>query len=1729
MTKICVQSDEWGNQAGASVQNPRGRNASLRNFLYAGLLSPAIFLAVSGGKVSAGQLPLSAFETYNPANASTITPGITALFAVPVNSLLPTQLNEGLTEVAKKATGFDLLSSSQLQANLLTAIEPVVIGPGGKLYVTDGHHTFTALLDSVYGPSNPTVYVNVIANYSNLTLAQFYAQLQATNELLPLNDGVPETVNDATGAPLPTSLTGLTSDPYRGLEYSILKNKSSTLFKTTSNITGAVGASTPGLDKMTGFYSDFLEAAAYRNANNGLGLPYLSTGDIALATAWNLNPSSKTTIPNVAGTVTAAQLPGFILNQNIVNSGGISNATLANGAMDGYGTFTGITEINAGTAANPILVGTPNTGFIMQLGNDTGNSVTLNGTNTYTGGTSILAGNLIIQSDASLGAAAPSSYTINPSAVLASVQAANGIVFNSLTEGNGTLTIGTTTGGSFTTNRPIAVDGEVATIDVNGHNVTLTGQIVSLGTAGVGIGNATGVSDLTIDDLSAAGNGKLTLSAASPYFYGNLIVGNSGTPTVEVMSDAALGNITGPAATIGQVELNGGTFQAGANITATERNFFLGGGSSFDVNGFTTSWGTLTDVQRTLDILNSNTTTAGSVTFSNLTIGATAALQLNGGTAGESVTFTNGISRTAQDTLILYPSTSTSLGTTEKVFSGTGAASVENGIAPAWIVENNGNSKSAGPYDFVTYGANGYVKAAYSGTTLSASPSSVVALAANSAPTGNVSAFALNTEGKNVALGTNTLTLGDGTNPAGLILASGTTMSGGTLAFGGSEGVIWLSGTNPVISSKITGTNGLTFGGAGGVTLNAAESVTGLITIGSGTVTLGAANVFAADTAGILLDNTKSKPAPATLDITANNTLATFNSVGKNSSVNISNGAALTLGDTTNNLSSVINSTVKETGTAVAGAITLNGSGLFDFSGGSKDLNLLAGSTLVVNNSAQFRTTASQFQTNFGVVLNGTSQLQFAQNFGGVFSNTVSGTGSLNLIGGILQITGTNNTYSGGTFVQTGSILDITTANLPAINPNVTNAGGYVLFDQATNGTYAGVISDGPQMGVGANLSGSLIKDDSTGANSGNVTLTQQQGFTGGTYVEAGTLTLGATDALINSSFIDLGRVGGCVGTCSGTTAAATLALGANNTIQALTSEAGNTAAVTLGTYTLTINSAAGTGSSFGGSVTGTGALVKTGAGVQAFTGAVTAGSATVNAGTLDIASGGSLNATNVSVNGGTLKLDSGSSIAATNLTAGATGTLAIGDGANLSSATLTNNGTMTLNNGTGTNVVTLGTYTGGAGSQIVAGVNFAAGTADELKVGSVSGSSAVSIVTLGSGVSAYNPTGIPLIVSANPMNPNSFTLAGGPIQRGLFQYDLAYQSDPAFVLIGAPTADAYRLATLPTAAQSIWLDTASVWFDHQAALRDQIAGAPGAAVRPAGTQKQAYDVSLPGVWAQAMGEWTNRTETQNYSDLNKSYALQTGYRQNTSAFFAGADGVRQGLFNARDTAVFSAMGGYINSTQSFTDSLTSAYYTGGSAGASASYFLGNFFADALFKGDFLSLTYSSATATAFGANQTNSHVQNLGFITDAGYRFALGGTAFAEPIGTLAYVSSHAGNLEVSGSQVSFGNNDILRGRLGLRSGIDLPGAANYLITATGTASYWARLSGGAAATINSGAGAPLLTLTDKQVTSYGDIGAGINIVQLGSGWSGFLKGDYQFAASYGAGSVKGGLRFDF
>jgi autotransporter-associated beta strand protein len=1274
----------------------QGRNRPVGGGFLLVKCTPVVSLAVlavgslfaATGRAQAQQLPLSAFQTYNAADAAAIVPGTFSLFEVPVSQIQPGQLNVGFAEIGNKQSGWNLLTASQLQAALLNDIEPVVIGPGGVLYLENGHHTFTSLENSIFGASDPTVFVNVIANYSNLTTAQFWAAMAANNLVLPLNNGIAETINPLTGAPVPTSLQDLTNDPYRGLEYSILKNKSSKLFTSTSNITGAKGASTPGLDKLTGDYSDFIWADAYRYANGGLGLPYLTPGDIALATKWNLNPNSTTTLPNI-GAVTVGQLPGFILNNNITISSTISNATLSTGTLAANGTFTGITDFNLGTPNNPVMVGTPQSGFVMQLGADAGNSVTLSGNNTYTGGTTLIAGSLMVTSDAALGAAAPAGYTINPNGILASVQAANGIVFNSEDEGAATLT--TTT--SFSTNRPIAVDGETATLaPASNTTLTLTGQIASLGTAGVGLGNESGASNITIDGGSnSTSNVVLAPSTGSnSLFFGDWII-TSGT--LKVSSDASLGNTIGPSYEIGQIELNGGTFQTDASFSSV-RTVTLQSKSTFDTDGFTSSFASLVDPQRGLTITNSGTG-AGAVTFGSFEVAGGLELTVNKGSGtSTTATFTNGIIRDPNATLLIAGSSTGSLGTNTFVKSGVGASTLANGIAPAWIIiDSASGSGNNNPYDFATYStATGY--GAFTGYTTSfgaSSATTVDKISASTNLTANTAAYAVNFQRGQTVGGAFTLTVGDGTDPAGVIM-NGTNgnpinLNMSTLAFGGSEGIIYVAGSQTsaasnVINAEITGSGGLTLSGVGMLTIAHATAETGAIVVDAGTLNLAVADAFKSSTSGIFLTDTKNL-ATANLAMNQSQTFSAVNSAGNNSTIIIdstgtgggSMATKLTIGDS-QNLNSTISSLILQeaatgatgsaiptpSGSAVTGIITKEGTGLLDLSGmKSGTLDLVAGSTIAIN-AGQLRVAANIFLNPNAVSVASGAEFQFAEGGGAAFGGNISGGGDVRLIGGTLQLTGTGNTYSGGTFVEVGSILSLTTANVSTGNANITLDGGTVLFDQKTNGTYTGVISNGTQMSLGgAALAGTFIKDDSATGSGGNVTLANVQAYTGMTYIEAGTLTLGAVDTIASSSGVDLGRVGGAVCTPSPCPAVtATLALGANNTIQGLMDEGGNNTAVLLNGNTLTMNVTSGLAFSYGGVISGTGGLIMTGTGSETLTGTSTyTGTTIVNGGLLNIdgsiassslttvngagALGGTGTVGNTFINGGTLAPGNGS------------------------------------------------------------------------------------------------------------------------------------------------------------------------------------------------------------------------------------------------------------------------------------------------------------------------------------------------------------------------------------------------------------------------------------------------------------------------------------------------------
>lgn len=141
-----------------------------------------------------------------------------AAYTIDARALHPTQFALGFREVRHKAEVISQKDAAGLIAYLKKKNVPVVIGPGGVPYMTDGHHTMRALLESTQ--TDKTTYGHIIANWSDLPPDAFWAKMRATNNTY---------LNDAEGrgpldpALLPDSLLAMQSNRYRGLGWAVLE------------------------------------------------------------------------------------------------------------------------------------------------------------------------------------------------------------------------------------------------------------------------------------------------------------------------------------------------------------------------------------------------------------------------------------------------------------------------------------------------------------------------------------------------------------------------------------------------------------------------------------------------------------------------------------------------------------------------------------------------------------------------------------------------------------------------------------------------------------------------------------------------------------------------------------------------------------------------------------------------------------------------------------------------------------------------------------------------------------------------------------------------------------------------------------------------------------------------------------------------------------------------------------------------------------------------------------------------------------------------------------------------------------------------------------------------------------------------------------------------------------------------------------------------------------------
>lgn len=154
-------------------------------------------------------------ETYPPFRADM---AAGAAYTIDARALHPTQFALGFREVRHKAKAISQKDAAALVVYLKKKNVPVVIGPGGVPYLTDGHHTMRALLDSTQ--PDKTAYGHIIANWSDLTPDAFWAKMRATNHTY-LNDAEGRGPQDP--ATLPATLLDMQSNRYRGLSWAVLE------------------------------------------------------------------------------------------------------------------------------------------------------------------------------------------------------------------------------------------------------------------------------------------------------------------------------------------------------------------------------------------------------------------------------------------------------------------------------------------------------------------------------------------------------------------------------------------------------------------------------------------------------------------------------------------------------------------------------------------------------------------------------------------------------------------------------------------------------------------------------------------------------------------------------------------------------------------------------------------------------------------------------------------------------------------------------------------------------------------------------------------------------------------------------------------------------------------------------------------------------------------------------------------------------------------------------------------------------------------------------------------------------------------------------------------------------------------------------------------------------------------------------------------------------------------
>ncbi|EBR3719778.1 autotransporter outer membrane beta-barrel domain-containing protein [Salmonella enterica] len=748
-----------------------------------------------------------------------------------------------------------------------------------------------------------------------------------------------------------------------------------------------------------------------------------ATLDPASSTGWD----GTSLIKQGAGTL--------ILNAENTYTGGttISGGTLVATNVDALGsgdvTDDATLELNTGGTFDNAISGS---GQVVKSGDKT---LTLSGSNTYTGGTLISDGTLVASNVEALGTGDVTdnaTLELNTSGTFDNVISGSGQVVKS---GDDALTLS----GSNTYRGGTTISGGtlVATsVEALGTGDVTDNATLALNTGGDFINNIGGTGR-----VEKSGDQTLTLSGANSYTGGTLI--SSGTLVANDVNALGTGDVTDDAT----LELNtGGDFDnaisgSGQVVKSGDDTLTLSGSNSY-TGGTTISGGTL---------VASNVEALGTGDVTN-----NATLELNtGGDFINNIGGTGRVEKSGDDTLTLSGSNTYTGGTT--ISGGTLIASNVDALGTGDVTNDATlELNTGGTFDNAISGSGQVVKSGDKTLTLSGSNTytggstindgTLVASNVEALGTGDVTNNAtleLNTSGdfdnaisgsgKVEKSGDDALTLsGSNTYTGGTLISDGTLVASNVEALGTgdvTDNATLVLNAGGDFTNNIGGTGRVEKSGDKTLTLSGTNSYTGGTLISDGTLV--ATSVDALGTGDVTDDATLElntggdfdnaiggsgnvvKSGADTLTLSGSNTY-TGGTLISDGTLVASNVEALGTGDVTDNATLELNTggdfdnAISGSGQVVkSGDETLTLSGANSYTGGT----LISGGTLVATNVEALGTGS--------VTDNATLEL----NTSGTFDNVISGRGQVVKSGDkTLTLSGANS-YTGGTTISGGTLV----------------------------------------------------------------------------------------------------------------------------------------------------------------------------------------------------------------------------------------------------------------------------------------------------------------------------------------------------------------------------------------------------------------------------------------------------------------------------------------------------------------------------------------------------------------------------------------------------------------------------------------------------------------------------------------------------------------------------------